>query len=184
MRKGLAAVSLVSGLVVAGCSGGGADPAPSQPPQPQTPAAPARTAPSKSVELADKCSIITPQQAQQLGVDQPPQQTDQNGNQVCRYEKGAAGSHGGWTVNVGLRPNETTTQFRMQHQAQKVDTNVGGYPAVNDRVGKYNCLTSVDISDRGSLNIVSQVRPDPQMPDSCQIANQAAEAAVQNLPNA
>lgn len=187
MRKGLAAVAVFSSLAVAGCSAGGADsaPPPQQPAPPPAPAGPARTAPAKSLDVADKCSILKSDQLQQLGLDQPPRPFDITGQGVpgCRYQQGQAVSEGGAAVNVGVNPRETMAQFQATHQGKNSQVDIAGYPAVDNVPVRINCVVSMDVSDHGSLSVVSQVGPGGHT-DPCQIANQAAQAAVQNLPNA
>lgn len=187
MRKGLAAIAVLSSLAVAGCAGGGSESAPAQQPgPPPAPAGPVRNAPAKSVDLADKCSILKPEQLKQLGLDQAPRPFDMTGQGVpgCRYQSAKPVGEGGSAVNVGLNPNQTTAQFQASAPGRKKQLTVAGYPAVDSVPVRINCIVSVDVSDRGSLTAVSQVSPGGQMADPCQIANQAAEAAVQNLPNA
>ena len=184
MGKGLVAVAAVVGLGLAGCSGGGT----AQPPQPQAgppaPAAPARTVPAKSLDVADKCSLVTAQEAQQLGADQPPIPADANGQPGCRYRAGMAGSGGGWAVNVAPDTTKTMAQFQQDYRSQAKPTNIDGYPAVVVQPIPRNCYIAIDVSDHGLLLTGGQARPGGQMADPCQQATQFARAALKKLPNA
>lgn len=186
MGKGLVVVAAVVGVALAGCSGGGTDQSPQPQPQsgpPPAPAVPARTAPAKSLDVADKCSLVPAQEARQLGADQPPIPADANGQPGCRYRAGMAGS-GGWAVNVAPDATKTMAQFQQNYRSQAKPTTIDGYPAVVVQPVPQNCYIALDVSDHGLLLTGGQARPGGQPADPCQKATEFAQAALKNLPNA
>lgn len=186
MRKGLAGSAILASVMLAGCSSGGAETPPtgaggdsSAMPTPTSKAGPQRTAPAKSLALPDKCAVVAEEQWRFLGADQPPQQLESNGKQGCKYQSGAAGTTAGWIMFIAVDPNRT-----MQEYADSADdatsSNINGYPAVQVDNGS-GCLTTVDVSDKGSLFINNISRADEK---ACELSKKFAKAALENLPNA
>ncbi|MEV4729039.1 DUF3558 domain-containing protein [Saccharopolyspora sp. NPDC049426] len=183
MRKGLAIGSVLASFVLAGCTGtGGTTEAPSSAPA-ESPAPPSssRTAPAKSVQLADQCTSLPQAQQQSLGVTLPPAPNESNGTPGCNYVSGQGGSDQGWNVFVAVTTTETMKDF-TESTADVVPTEVAGYPAAQSGNEGRNCMVSVDVSDQGSVfvNAISRV----QSVNACDVGKQIAGAVVQNLPNA
>ncbi len=191
MRNGLAIGAVLASVVLAGCgsaSTGAPKPGEPGPGQPApTQAKSARTAPAKSAEIADKCSIVTEQQWRELGADQQPKQRESNGRLGCQYQKGAAGTPG-WGMFVAVDNRSTYGELL----ASGGDT--GGQPTKTGEIAGYptasftsdiGCVLLADVSDKGYLIVnggkLSTVDPGV---DLCQQAEKVAQAAVQNLPNA
>ncbi|MDA3630218.1 DUF3558 domain-containing protein [Saccharopolyspora sp. WRP15-2] len=187
MRKGLAAGAVLASLFLAGCGGQASPPAesadaPTQSAETSTPKS-ARTAPAKSLEVADKCSIVTEQQATALGADQAPRARDSNGQAGCTYQKGKAGTTG-WGAFVAASEGSTfNAEVESRGEATKKGE-VAGYPTAGYDSGR-GCVLFADVSDQGYLlvNILRTSTDDPGV-DMCQQAEKFAEAAIQNLPNA
>ncbi|MFB9567852.1 DUF3558 domain-containing protein [Saccharopolyspora hordei] len=173
--------------MAAGCGGEASPPAGSTdtaPPAPETskPQS-ARTGPAKAVEVADKCSIVTEQQATALGADQPLRERDSNGQLGCTYQKGKAGTPG-WSAFVAVDGGSTfTAEVEARNEPTKKGE-VAGYPIAGYDSGR-GCVLYADVSDQGYLivNIARTSTADPGI-DMCQQAEKFAEAAIQNLPNA
>lgn len=185
MRKGLAVVAAVACLAVAGCSGGDEETPPqsAQPPVPRQPAKEIRKGPEKNVNVTDQCSVLPPDKAQQLGYDQPPQPRNSAGVNGCQYNAKEPGSHDGWGTFAAVDP-QTMQQYAARSPQGKSDE-VGGFPAhVVDRGS--SCLLWVDVSDHGSVFSHSIIRPGgSDKKRACEdVAEPAAEAMIQNLPNA
>lgn len=189
MRKGFAAGVVALGLLAAGCGAGAQTPQPATggqtAPAPTSAAAgPKRTGPAKSLNVADKCSVVTQQQWQGLGADQTPRARDSNGQSGCTYQKGAAGTTG-WSVFIsaaqGTTYQEETGQRGKPAASGQLD---GGYPFAAYPVAT-GCVLFADVSDQGHL-IANTARNSPDDPgvDLCQQAQKFAQAAVQSLPNA
>ncbi|WP_170837345.1 DUF3558 family protein [Actinopolyspora xinjiangensis] len=141
---------------------------------------PERTAPAKSLDLADPCTIITQQQATKLGVNQPTEARTSNGKEGCDYQKGKAGSDNGWVMFAAADPNRTTQEFADKRPSGKI-TEVADYPAY--QVENYHgCLLAVDVTASGSLFINGVTRLQTR-PEACSVATEFAETAVENLPN-
>ncbi|WP_083921553.1 DUF3558 domain-containing protein [Actinopolyspora halophila] len=142
---------------------------------------PERTAPAKSLKLDSPCSIITEQQANKLGVDQPIEARTSNGKRGCDYQKGKAGSDGGWAMFIATDPSRTTQEFAGKRPSGK-STEISDYPTYQVEK-QYGCLVAVDIADSGSLFINGAVRLQTR-PESCSVVNKFAEAALKNLKSA
>lgn len=184
MRKGLIVGAAFVSVVLTGCSGGGAAPGPSSTAPPtETPAPPSssRTGPAKSLQVADACGVLSPEQQQALGISGAPRARESNGVPGCTFESGDAGSAGGWSAFVAVKPGETMQQF-TERMANEQPATVAGYPAVQIAQNNRNCILSVDVSDQGSV-FVNGISRD-ESADACEAIKKVAEAAVQNLPNA
>ncbi|WP_233576123.1 DUF3558 domain-containing protein [Saccharopolyspora rhizosphaerae] len=170
--------------MLAGCSssGGATDPgttAPAEPPAPESTSA--RTAPAKSLDVPDACSVVTAEQANALGADQAPRPNDLHGTAGCNYQAGEAGTNGGWSAFVAADKSQTLQDFSAgMTDVQNVE--VAGYPAGQIGTNPTNCILVLDVSDEGSLLIETLSRTGT--PNPCDISKQVAEAAVQNLPSA
>ncbi|MEU6261606.1 DUF3558 domain-containing protein [Saccharopolyspora shandongensis] len=174
MRKELAAGAVAAGLLLTGCSTGAA-------PADQPPNGSNRAAAAKSLEVSDPCSLVAPEQAKELGLDQEPKPADSGGKPGCRYESGTPGGPG-WSVFVAADAKRTFQQFtEAEPKAQKLD--IGGYPAakVNDPSG---CTLVVDVADSGSLLVSALVRSGAPIAvgTSCDAAKRTTEAALKTLP--
>lgn len=182
MRKGLIAGAVFACAALAGCSGGGATPEPSTS-APEAPAPPSssRTAPAKSLQVADQCGVLTPEQLQSLGVSIPPAPDETQGMAGCSFVSGAAGSDTGWNAFVTVTTKQTMQQFTEMH-ATAQPTTVGEYPAANTQINNRNCTVAVDVSDQGSV-IVNGLSRDPAV-NGCDAMKKVAETVVPNLPNA
>jgi hypothetical protein len=185
LRKGLAASAVLVGLLVAGCGSGTGQPSPGTTGAPPPPASsdnqPKRNAPAKSLQVANKCAIVSDAQSRALGADQPPAEEESNGKQGCTYQLGKAGSPTGWGVFVAADPTKPLAKFVAERPSQAKRLEVAGYPAAEVKVGQSNCLLALDVADQGSLFVNSLTRGNF---DACQQAQKLAEAAVKNLPNA
>lgn len=186
LRKGLVAGAILSSLFLAGCGGGANPPAETSAPAPTEETSTAqsnRTGPVKLVDVADKCSIVTEQQAAKLGADQPAMQEESDGQTGCTYQKGKAGTPG-WSAFVAA-DGESTFSEEVEASGQPTKTGeVAGYPVAGFDSGR-GCVLVADVSDKGHLmvNIVWTSTADPGI-DMCLQAEKFAEAAVQNLPSA
>lgn len=185
MRRGLVAVVALAGLALAGCSGGGEETPPqsAQPPAPPQPAKEIRKAPAKNVNVTDQCAVLPPDKAQQLGYDQPPRARNSAGVNGCQYSAKQPGSPGGWGTFAAVDPQPM--QQYAQRTPQGKSDEVAGFPAhVVDRGS--SCLLWVDVSDHGSVFSHSIIRPgENDKKRACEdVAKPAAEAMIQNLPNA
>lgn len=181
MRKGLAAgVAVLASLALGGCSGSAEQGGGAPPQAPPAPAKQARSGPAKSLNLPNNCSIVTQDQARQLGADQQPRERTSNGTPGCSYDQGSSG--GGFLVFVAADKQHTMQQFADARRSSAKPTDVGGYPAVQVGTNATNCLVSVDVADQGSLYINTVVPHGTPQP--CELSMQFAQAAVQNLPNA
>lgn len=183
MRKGLTASVVFASVVLAGCSGGGAstEPPSSAPAEPPAPPSSSRTAPAKSLQVADPCGVLTPEQQQSLGVNSPPEPDQEEGQPGCAYLAGDAGTQSGWNVFVSVTNKQTLQQFVEQHTTAQ-PTTVAGYPAANTVINNRNCTVAVDVSDQGSV-IVNGLSRDPAV-SGCDAVKKVAEVVVPNLPNA
>lgn len=185
MRKGLAVVATVASLGLAGCSGGPeSGQAPPAPPAPPQPAKAVRQGPTKNINVTDQCSVIPPDKAKQLGYDRPPYPRNSAGMNGCQYDAQEAGSPEGWGTFTAVIPQP------MQEWAQRTPKGkpdvVAGYPAhaIDDGA---SCMIWVDVSDHGSVFAHTITRPGTQRAktEPCRdVAKPAAEAMIQNLPNA
>jgi hypothetical protein len=183
LRKGLTVGAVFVSVVLAGCSGGGAttEPPSSAPAESPAPPSSSRTAPAKSLQVADKCSVLTAEQQQSLGISSAPQPDETDGMQGCLYVAGEAGTETGWNAFVYVTTKQTMQQFaEVRPGAQP--TTVAGYPAVNTVVNNRNCTVAVDVSDQGSV-IVNGLSRDPAV-NGCDVLKRVAEVVVPNLPNA
>ncbi|MEV0054190.1 DUF3558 domain-containing protein [Saccharopolyspora shandongensis] len=183
LRKGLAVSAVLASVLLAGCSGGGGGTTPptatsaaSEPTTSQS----ARTAPAKSLDVADRCSIVSQDQAKQLGADQEPRERESNGKPGCNYDLGTSG--GGFMVFVAADKKQTMQKFADSRKSSVEMTEVGGYPAAQVLVDKSSCLLALDVSDQGSLYVNGLVPSGSLNP--CDLSKQFAEAAIKNLPNA
>ncbi|MEU6261612.1 DUF3558 domain-containing protein [Saccharopolyspora shandongensis] len=184
MRKGLAASAVLVGLLLAGCSGGARETPPttdaSVPTSESTSAQSARSGPAKSLDLGDRCSIVSESQAKELGADQQPRERESNGTPGCNYDLGTSGA--GFMVFVAVDKTETMPQFADARRSSVQMIDIGGYPAAQVGTNKTNCLLSLDVSSQGSLYINTLVPSGNQNP--CDLSKRFAEAALKNLPNA
>jgi hypothetical protein len=180
VHKGLAAGVVLIALLAAGCGSGKGAPGPESPaPSAPSPNQPKRSASAKSLQLADKCSVVTSAQAGSLGADQPPRPRDSNGKPGCDYDQGAASA--GFAVFVAADTSQTMEKFASMRSQSAQHFDLSGYPAARVAVGTTNCLLAVDVSDQGSLYINTLV-PSGN-PNPCDLSQKFAQAAVQNLPN-
>lgn len=185
MRSSLAVSAVLAGFLLAGCGSGadGALPEQTGTPAPEpTAEEPARTAPAKSVAVADQCSLLTPDQLSALGFDQQPRARESQGVPGCQFEAGEPGSPG-WGAFVAA--DQRTMQDFLAAGRGAVQGDLGGYPTAQVDNGS-GCLLSIDVSDSGSLFVNAIVRPgaDPEVGSGCDAATRVAEAAIANLPNA
>lgn len=183
MRKGLTVGAVFASVVLAGCSGGGATTEPPSSAPAETPAPPSssRTAPAKSLQVADPCGVLTPEQQQTLGINAAPQPDETNGMQGCTFLSGEAGTSGGWNAFVSVTTTQTMQKFMEMHTTAQ-PTTVAGYPAANTAINNRNCTVAVDVSDQGSV-VVNGLSRDPAV-NGCDVLKRVAEAVVPNLPNA
>ncbi|GAA4618368.1 hypothetical protein GCM10023108_38960 [Saccharopolyspora hordei] len=187
MRKALVAGLASAGLLLAGCGSEGDDGGSTDGTSEPTPSAPAtqssRSGPAKSVNLPDPCAVLTQEQRQSLGIDQPATPSESNGKQGCDISSGEAGSGRGWTGTIAADPSRTMQQFASSGTgAQQIE--LAGYPAAQVDNGS-GCMLAVDVSDTGSLFVNLIVRPGGgEQVRACEQAAKIAEVAVQNLPNA
>lgn len=183
MRKGLTVGAVFASITLAGCSGGGATSAPpsSAPAPAPAPPSSSRTAPAKSLQVADACSVLTPDQQKAMGVNRPPQARESNGIPGCSYDSLGAETRSGWNAFVTVTSKWTMQRFAQSKQGAQPIT-VAGYPAVKVEVSPRNCTVVVDVSDQGSVMAYGFTR-DPAV-NGCDVMQKLAEAAVQNLPNA
>ncbi|KAA5832103.1 DUF3558 domain-containing protein [Saccharopolyspora hirsuta] len=187
LRKGLAASAVLASVLLAGCSGGSGEPVPTGTGTPQeqvTSEAPAtqsaRTAPAKSLEIGDRCAIISEAQVKELGADQAPRERESNGKPGCSYGRGTAGVDA--TVFVAVDKSSTMQKYAESATKEPEKSEIAGYPAVQVSLVETNCTLVLDVSDQGSLfvnTVVSSADPNP-----CELSKRFAEAALQNLPNA
>lgn len=182
MRKALAVGAFLASAVLAGCSGqeGGDAPPTSDNATPAVKPQPHRAAPTKSLDVAEPCSVVSQDQAKSLGADQPPEPGDSNGKPGCDYLQGASG--GGFMVFISADKSQTMQKFADARRSSAQMLDVGGYPAAQVGTNKTNCLLSLDVSDQGSLYINTLVPHGD--PNPCELSKQFAQAAIQNLPNA
>lgn len=182
VRKGLAVSAVLISVLVAACGGGAETPAhpveTNRSAEP-TPSQSARTAPAKSLEVSDQCSLVTQAEAESLGADQAAKPGESNGKQGCDYMKGESG--GGFIMFVAADKARTMQKFADERKSKAQMIDVGGYPAAQVEVDQASCLLAVDVSDQGSLFINSLVPHGDPKP--CDLAKQFAESAIQNLPN-
>ncbi|SDP29649.1 Protein of unknown function [Actinopolyspora xinjiangensis] len=185
-------VSLAAGLLLlAGCSSGGQT---GQAAQDTTETGtssstssdagvslPERTAPAKSLDLADPCTIITQQQATKLGVNQPLERKELNSKQGCDYKNGKSGADGGWAMFVAADPSRTAQEFASKRPSGE-STKIAGYPAY-ELEKQYGCLIAVDVANSGSLFVNGSIRLQTR-PEACSVTTEFAEAALKNLPEA
>lgn len=183
MRKGLTVGAVFASVVLAGCSGGGAttEPPSSAPAEPPAPPSSSRTAPAKSLQVADACGVLTPEQQQTLGANEPPQARESNGMPGCSFVAGQSGTTSGWNAFVAVTNTQTFQQF-MQTKPGAEPITVGGYPAAKAAASNRNCTVSVDVADQGSLLVYGLSRDEAV--NGCDVMQKVAEAVVQNLPNA
>ncbi|ASU78711.1 DUF3558 domain-containing protein [Actinopolyspora erythraea] len=185
-------ISLAAGLLLlAGCSGGGqtgqaaqdtTDTGTSAPSSTSGVSLPERTAPAKSLDLADPCTIITKQQQNNLGASQPPEKTSINEKIGCKYQKGDSGAKDGWFVFISVDPKRTAEEFVSKRPTGQ-EINISGYPAYKLK-NFPNCQIVVDIANSGSLFINGGIRFQESRPDPCPIFTEFAETAVENLSEA
>ncbi|TWG08333.1 uncharacterized protein DUF3558 [Saccharopolyspora dendranthemae] len=183
MRKGLTVGAVFASVVLAGCSGGGATPGPPSDAPTEAPAPPSssRTAPAKSLQVADACGVLTPEQQQALGANQPPEARESNGMPGCSFVSGDSGTQSGWNAFVAVNTKQTLQQF-VQSKPGTQPITVAGYPAAKAEVSGRNCSVVVDVSDQGSVMAYGLSRD--QGVNGCDVMQKVAEAVVQNLPNA
>ncbi|WP_168584550.1 DUF3558 domain-containing protein [Saccharopolyspora sp. ASAGF58] len=188
MRKSLAAGAVLASLFLAGCSAGGGSTPPStgdatatQATESSKPAS-ARTAPAKSLDVTDSCSLVTEQQAKALGVDQPLKVRDEDGLVGCDYQRGEAGALG-WGAHVAIGKTTFSYEVDSRDEATKM-TDIEGYPLAEYDSG-LGCVLFADVSDSGHLMVnILRTSPDDPGIDMCQQAEKFAEAAIKNFPNA
>ncbi|NHD15560.1 MULTISPECIES: DUF3558 domain-containing protein [Actinopolyspora] len=142
---------------------------------------PERTAPAKSLKLDNPCSIITQQQQNEFGVNRTPQEETSNGKRGCKYERGDAGSNGGWYAFVAADPNRTAQEFGASNTNVDV-VDIGEYSAYQSDDGSA-CMIAVDVAESGSVFVNGITRLQENRPDACPLFTKFAEAAVQNLEN-
>ncbi|WP_157734706.1 DUF3558 family protein [Actinopolyspora erythraea] len=184
-------VSLAAGLLLAGCGGGQTGQAAQDTTDTGTSSStssapgaglPERTAPAKSLDLADPCAIITRQQATELGVNQPLENANSNGKEGCRYQKGNPGTESGWYVFVAADTKRTAQEFSSRSPGGQI-TNIAGYHAYQVDDGGA-CMIAVDVSNQGSIFINGITRLQENRTAACPISTEFAEAAIKNLPEA
>ncbi|MEV0696611.1 DUF3558 domain-containing protein [Saccharopolyspora sp. NPDC050389] len=183
VRKGLAVGAVLISVLVAGCGGGAETPEPpaetnssSEPTATQS----ARTAPVKSLDVSDQCSLVAETRAKSFGADQAAEPGESNGKKGCDYMKGVSG--GGFIVFVSADKSQTMQKFADARKSKTQMIEVGGYPAAQVPVDQASCLLALDVSDQGSLYINTLVPSGS--PNPCDLSKQFAEAALQNLPDA
>ncbi|SDJ95843.1 Protein of unknown function [Actinopolyspora mzabensis] len=188
-------ISLAAGLLLlAGCSGGQTGQAAQETTDTGTSAPtstsggagvslPERTAPAKSLDIADPCTVITKQQALKLGTDRTPYPRTSEGQQGCSYQKGKAGSNSGWRVFVAPDFERTISEAIETHPGGE-KTEINNYPAYAANISGIGCYIAVDVAEDGFLLVNGQVRPGENRPDPCPIFTKFAEAAIKNLPEA
>lgn len=183
MRKGLTIGAVFASVLLAGCSGGGAstEPPTDTPSETTAPPSSARTAPAKALQVADACSVLTPEQQQALEANEPPRARESNGVPGCTFEDGGESAADGWTAFVAVKADQTMQQF-TEAQTNEQPTDVAGYPAMQIGTNNRNCMVSVDVSDQGSVFVNGLSRNEAV--NGCDITKKVAEAVVQNLPNA
>lgn len=183
MRKRLIGV-LLAGLVVAGCGSSGSAPEAGAPaPQPVDDAPKSdRKAPAKTTDIADKCSVLTQQQQQELGTTRPPEETESNGRQGCAYQHGKAGAPG-WNAFIAVHDKSSFAKEVKRHSDLERSELVG-YP-----IAKYEentgCVLYADVADKGfMITNVGENSATRSGLDICQQAEKVTEMALQNIPNA
>lgn len=105
-------------------------------------------------------------------------------NERVPDEAQEAGSPEGWATFAAVLP-QSMQQWAQRTPQGKPDV-VAGYPAHAIDDGR-SCMLWVDVSDQGSVFAHTITRPGPQREktEPCQdVAKPAAEAMIQNLPNA
>ncbi|MFC7343773.1 DUF3558 domain-containing protein [Saccharopolyspora griseoalba] len=186
-RKALVAGVAVLGSVAAAC-GGTPEESPAPPPQggAETSAgepSSARSAPAKSIDVADKCSIVSEQQWRQLGAVLPPRERVSNGNPGCQYQASEAGTTG-WGVFVAAADDGTYSDQLAMNEEPTATADIDGYPTAIFKESS-GCIIYSDVADQGYLLVnILQTSPDDPGVDLCQKGQDFAKAAIQNLPNA
>ncbi|GAA0515332.1 hypothetical protein GCM10011581_49150 [Saccharopolyspora subtropica] len=181
MRKRLTVGVAVAAVLLAACSGGRNPETTASRTSSDVPASQprsGRTQPAKSLELPDKCAIVTEAQWRAMGADQAPRPDELSGTSGCRYQAGEAGTEGGWSVFVAADVKQTFRQFVDGYNNVEM-TEVSGYRAGQIGTNQTNCILVVDVSDEGSLSIDTLSRTGD--PHPCALSKQFAEAALQNL---
>jgi hypothetical protein len=186
-RKALVAGVAMLGFVAAACGG-----TPEESPTPPTQAggetsagqqSSARSAPAKSIDVADKCSIVTEQQWRGLGSVLPPRERVSNGNPGCQYQASEAGTTG-WGAFVAAANDGTYGDQLAMNEAPTATAELDGYPAAIFKESS-GCIIYADVADQGYLFVnILQTSPEDPGVDLCQKGQDFAKAAIQNLPNA
>ncbi|QGK69684.1 DUF3558 domain-containing protein [Allosaccharopolyspora coralli] len=177
VRKAIVAASL---LLVAGCSGGATTEPPPSPP-PTTNEAPVRSAPAKSIEVPDRCSVVTEPQWRQLGAtDSPREREVGEGEGIVGCDYSRLNETDDWQVFVSAVPKPLPELAERTSLREPLD--FSGYPAMKRSSGDVDCIIAFDVADGGTLLVQSQVLEGSA--DPCQLTSGFAEAALSNLPDA
>ncbi len=182
VRKTIVASMSVLALACSGCGSDGAETAPEAAPEGPAPSqeqGPERSAPAKSVELADNCAIVTEDQASSLGTDQPPEPRQSNDIPGCSYNFGETAE---WYAFVAIDRSKNFDQFVETSLRPPEFSDLAGYPMAQVQINERGCLTSVDISDEAALWVNTLISDGSR--DTCETGAQFAGAALQNLQDA
>lgn len=132
----------------------------------------------------DPCSLLTPAQRQELGVDRPPRvspDSDPFGNTYCTH---LTASPRGWAIGAVTQEDATSYLSGKRYVDAKI-VSAGGFPAVEYRNpgDPYGCFVAVSTTDGQYLNVqYTKSDRDAETADfACEQALRAAGMAVQTL---
>lgn len=191
MRAGPAAANGVCLVILlAGCATStpaqSAQPSPAQPTSP----IPAVKDPRDVTAMARRpCELLTEQQADQFGLDLPPEQRPGLFDTLtCGWQHTTRDRETIRTVNVSMFTNNPTLEvayYRARNRPFFELTEIAGYPAIVSRTNADlpYCDIDVKVAERQSLSIIYYSKEffgNPQQ--SCVAGKQVAATMIANLP--
>ncbi|MHA6800467.1 DUF3558 domain-containing protein [Bounagaea algeriensis] len=135
--------------------------------------------------VKDPCSLLTPEQLQQLGETAQPEPTESGwGGPACDW----SGEQFAVTVTpdtqLGTGPQQMYAS--AQSSGDFHPTKLHGYPALHKNRQSLLCRTEVAVSKDASFSVdyTRYAGDAPEMQDSCGYADKIAAEVLKNIPNA
>lgn len=178
-------------LAAAGCAGPptGSVSAPGQTSAAPTTSATALPPRPREIDLTgvDTCTLLTPEQQQQLGTDRSPgfsNYPDRYGNRPCSYGKSLSSPRFGYSIKV-VTQEDVTVHLTGERDVTARLVLVAGFPAVENRrtTDERGCFVDVSTRDRQYLSIqyAESTGSNDTTEVACEKARVAAELAMQTL---
>lgn len=140
-----------------------------------------------SLPGVDTCTLLTPDQQQQLGIDTPPSLSnypDRYGNRPCSYAKTLSSPRFDYSVKVVTQEDATVYLTEKRNVTARV-VQAAGFPAVQNRSpgDESGCFVSVSTKEGQYLDVQyggsTESNDTPEV--ACEKARAAAEMAMQTL---